>query len=161
EAATGLALIAQGWSHFLDRWPQGPIVLLPLAPLIAIEEVRVYGDDDEAAIIDPAHYYADTLARPARLVLRPDRVWPPSGRGGNDLGRDRGLERSRDRGERCREGRNHPSHHHPPSRRCGSGQALEVLCAGLRGRERRRSRRQPPPARVPLHREGSGVIASL
>src|SRR5438477_7546421 len=85
EAATGLALIAQAWSHFLDHWPHGPIVTLPLAPLIAIEEVSVYGDDDEAAIIDPAHYYADTLARPARLVLRPDRIWPPPGRAANGI----------------------------------------------------------------------------
>ena len=70
EAATGLALIAQGWSHFLDRWPEGPVVGLPLSPLIAIEEVRVYGEDDEAAVIDPAHYYADRVGRPARLVPR-------------------------------------------------------------------------------------------
>jgi uncharacterized phiE125 gp8 family phage protein len=85
EAATGLVLIAQGWSHFLDRWPQAPELELPLAPLRAIDEVRVYGEDDEASVIDPAHYYADTTARPPRLVLRRDRLWPVPGRVANGI----------------------------------------------------------------------------
>src|SRR6266540_3870411 len=69
EAATGLALIAQGWSHFLDYWPAGPVVELPIAPVMAIEDVVVFGEDDDASTLDPAHYYADTVARRARLVL--------------------------------------------------------------------------------------------
>jgi uncharacterized phiE125 gp8 family phage protein len=85
EAQTGLALIAQGWSHFLDRWPCGREVELPLGPLLSIDEVRVYGEDDEASIIDPAHYFADAVARPARLVLRQDRLWPQPGRVANGI----------------------------------------------------------------------------
>jgi uncharacterized phiE125 gp8 family phage protein len=84
EAAAGLALIAQGWSHLLDRW-QSRTVELPLAPVMSINEVKVYGEDDEAALIDPSHYYADTAARPARLVLRCDRIWPPPGRAANGI----------------------------------------------------------------------------
>lgn len=85
EAATGLALIAQSWSIFLDRWPAGPIVELPAAPLAAIEKVRVYGEDDAASTLDPAHYYADTLMRQARLVLRRERWWPLPGRAANGI----------------------------------------------------------------------------
>ena len=85
EAAAGLALITQGWSHFLDRWPKSNAVELPLAPVMAIDEVKVYGEDDEAAVIDPSHYFADRITRPARLVLRHDRMWPPPGRMANGI----------------------------------------------------------------------------
>jgi uncharacterized phiE125 gp8 family phage protein len=85
EAMTGLALITQGWSHFLDEWPDRRSVRLPLAPVIAIDDVRVYGEDDEALTIDAAHYFADTAGCPARLVLRSDRIWPPPGRKANGI----------------------------------------------------------------------------
>jgi uncharacterized phiE125 gp8 family phage protein len=85
EAATGLALMAQGWSHFLDQGPDGPMVALPLAPVMSIDEVRIYGEDDEASLLDPAHYYGDLSARPARLVLRRDRLWPRPGRVANGI----------------------------------------------------------------------------
>jgi uncharacterized phiE125 gp8 family phage protein len=85
EAATGLVMITQDWSIFLDRWPASPIVELPLAPIQSIEEVRIYGEDDESSLLDAAHYYADTLLRRPRLVLRRDRVWPPPGRAANGI----------------------------------------------------------------------------
>jgi len=61
------------------------VVELPLAPVMSIDEVTIHGEDDAAATIDPAHYYADTLARPARLVLRPDRLWPRPGRAASGI----------------------------------------------------------------------------
>jgi len=85
ETATGLALIAQGWSHFLDCWPRGPVVELPVAPVMAIEEVVVFGEDGDASPLDPSHYYAYTVGRRARLVLRRDRRWPPPGRVANGI----------------------------------------------------------------------------
>lgn len=85
ETAAGLVMISQEWSVFLDRWPASPILELPLAPIRAIEEVRTYGEDDESSLLDPAHYYADTLLRRPRLVLRRDRVWPPPGRLANGI----------------------------------------------------------------------------
>src|SRR4051812_7717821 len=59
EGATGLALMPQGWSFFLDAWPCARAIALPVSPIIAIEAVRVFGEDDEAATVDPAHYFAD------------------------------------------------------------------------------------------------------
>ena len=85
EAQTGLAMIAQGWSCFRDDWPETGVVELPLAPLITVDDVKTYGEDDIAAIIDPAHYYADTGARPPRLLLRGSRVWARPARIGNGI----------------------------------------------------------------------------
>ncbi|MBI2720363.1 MAG: phage head-tail connector protein [Rhizobiales bacterium] len=85
EAQTGLALVSQGWSYFRDAWPECGSVELPLAPLIAVTAVTVYGDDDTSAEIDPAHYYVDRASRPPRLVLRGSRVWPVPGRAGNGI----------------------------------------------------------------------------
>ena len=85
EAQTGLALISQGWSHFRDDWPEDGTVELPLAPVIALDTVKVFGEDDTAAMIDPAHYYVDRLSRPARLLLRGSRVWARPGRIGNGI----------------------------------------------------------------------------
>lgn len=85
EAETGRALIAQGWSCYLDDWPGTGLVDLPVAPLIAVTGVTVYGDDDTPASIDPAHYYVDTVSLPPRLALRGSRVWPPPGRAANGI----------------------------------------------------------------------------
>ena len=84
EAAAGVAMIAQGWSVFLDRWP-GPQVKLPLHPVMAVEDVWVYGEDDVAAQVDAAHYFLDGVSRPARLVLRSGRLWPVPGRRSNGV----------------------------------------------------------------------------
>lgn len=80
EAATSLRLISQGWSIFADRWPKDGVLHLPLAPLIAVNDVTVFGEDDTPSVIDPAHYIVDPASRPPRLILRPDRVWARPGR---------------------------------------------------------------------------------
>lgn len=85
EAMCGRRLIEQGWSVFLDDWPCSGVIALPLSPVTAIAEVRLHSADDTFAVIDPAHYYLDAASRPARLMLRPDRIWAKPGRIGNGI----------------------------------------------------------------------------
>jgi uncharacterized phiE125 gp8 family phage protein len=85
ELATSLAFIAQGCSVFRDRFPDAAELELPLWPIIAVGDVKVFGEDDVPAIVDPAHYFADKVARPARLVLRSSRIWPKPGRVANGV----------------------------------------------------------------------------
>ena len=85
EARFGLALLPQSWSIFADCWPDDGMFRLPLHPVLAINDLRVFGDDDVAGTIDAAHYYLDATARPARLVLRRGRIFPPPGRRMNGL----------------------------------------------------------------------------
>ena len=85
EARSGLLLISQVWSCYDDRWPGDGIMALPLAPVSAIEELAVFGEDDVKAVIDGALYYADLASRPPRLLLRGSRLWAPPGRALNGI----------------------------------------------------------------------------
>ena len=85
EAQTGLGLVPQAWSVFLDDWPDNGVIELPLAPVLDIADIKTYGDDDTSAIIDPAHYYEDKISRPARIILRGSRSWVRPGRQANGI----------------------------------------------------------------------------
>ena len=85
EARSGLLLIDQVWTSFLDDWPDSGVIELPLSPVSSIASVATYGEDDIAAAVDPAHYYADTASRPPRLLLRGSRVWARPGRIANGI----------------------------------------------------------------------------
>ncbi len=85
EARTGLVLIEQDWTCYLDDWPEDGVIAIPLAPVSAVDEVSVFGENDIAAAIDPAHYYVDVASRPPRLLLRGSRVWARPGRIANGV----------------------------------------------------------------------------
>ncbi|MBZ0259077.1 MAG: head-tail connector protein [Hyphomicrobiales bacterium] len=85
ESQTGLGLVSQSWSVFLDDWPESGVIELPLAPVLDIADIKVYGDDDTFATIDPAHYYEDKVSRPARIILRGSRSWVAPGRVANGI----------------------------------------------------------------------------
>ncbi len=85
EARTGLAMMPQQWTILRDSWPEDGVIPLPVAPLLAVDDLKIHGEDGIAAIIDPAHYYADLASRPPRLMLRGSRDWPPPGRLGNGI----------------------------------------------------------------------------
>ena len=84
EAQTGLGLIAQAWSVFLDC-PVSGVIRLPLSPVLDVTDIKTYGDDDISATIDPAHYYEDRTSRPSRIVLRGSRTWANPGRIANGI----------------------------------------------------------------------------
>lgn len=67
EAQTGMALIDQSWRLAMDCWPHDGLVRLRRHPVKEVLSVTVYGEEGEAAVLDPASYEADLLSRPARL----------------------------------------------------------------------------------------------
>jgi uncharacterized phiE125 gp8 family phage protein len=85
EAKTGLAMISQGWSTFRDDWPEGRVVELAIAPLIAVGGVKTYDEDNVATVVDPSAYFVDAVSRPARLLLRGTQAWARPGRIGNGI----------------------------------------------------------------------------
>jgi uncharacterized phiE125 gp8 family phage protein len=82
EHALDLALITQGWSLYLDGWPDGPVEL-PLGPVQAVNEVRLYAANAAVTELPPDSYQLDNASRPARLA--PIGVWPPPGRAVNGV----------------------------------------------------------------------------
>jgi uncharacterized phiE125 gp8 family phage protein len=80
ETRTGLKLIAQGWSQFLDYWPVFGEIDLRVYPVTAVSDLIVYGVDDTPSTVDPAHFFLDATSQPARLVFRQGRNPSPPGR---------------------------------------------------------------------------------
>lgn len=69
EAALDLAMIEQGWTLQLDRWPKGQSVDIPISPLQAVTLVRVKNDAGGWDAIGPANYLADIAAKPPRVIF--------------------------------------------------------------------------------------------
>ncbi len=68
EAETRRAFVTQGWRLVLDAWP-GRDISLPLAPVVAVEAVRVDAGEG-AATLDPSVFDMDLGAEPPRLAAR-------------------------------------------------------------------------------------------
>jgi uncharacterized phiE125 gp8 family phage protein len=80
EVYTGLRLITQGWSQFMDYWPCGGVVELDVNPVSAVSDVIVYGDLDTPSTVDASHYFLDATSNPPRVVFRQGRNPSPPGR---------------------------------------------------------------------------------
>jgi len=70
EAATGVALMSQGFRLFLDDWPRGGVIQLMRTPVQTIDAILVYDADGVAQDLDLSGMLLDATARPARLVIR-------------------------------------------------------------------------------------------
>jgi uncharacterized phiE125 gp8 family phage protein len=71
---------------FRDGWPEAGVIELPLSPVLSVEELAVFGEDDQKAVIEPSHYVVDSASRPARLMLRGSRIWQRPGRQVSGIG---------------------------------------------------------------------------
>lgn len=78
EAALGLALLTQGWTLLLDRWPAGDSIEIPLRPVQSVSAVRVFAASGMVTTLAPQDYLVDTASTPPRLVRTG--VWPEPGK---------------------------------------------------------------------------------
>jgi uncharacterized phiE125 gp8 family phage protein len=85
EAAAGLAAITQSWSWYIDAWPAGHALKLPLRPIQSIAAVRLYDEAAAATTLDSATYFLDGAAAPPRLVRHRALPWPKPGRIANGI----------------------------------------------------------------------------
>jgi uncharacterized phiE125 gp8 family phage protein len=69
EALTRRVLIEQGWRVYFDFWPRSRAVPIPVAPLISVDAVTVYGADGAPVAVAAEDYDVDTASVPGRLVL--------------------------------------------------------------------------------------------
>lgn len=88
ERNLGRALITQTWTYNLDVWPQGFAVPLPVAPVQAVNQVRVYALDDSFAVLPLTSYLLDGLGSPPRLIRRGTLAWPVPLRPANGIAMD-------------------------------------------------------------------------
>jgi len=85
ESRYALALMPQSWALFSDHWPKNNIFSIPLWPVLSVDSITSFADDDTASVINPSAYYFDPATRPPRVSLRVGRVFPEPGRNINGL----------------------------------------------------------------------------
>ena len=85
ESRYGLCLMRQSWALFSDVWPVDRIFKIPLWPILSVDGLTSYADDDTATAIDPTSYFLDVALRPTRVALRQGRVFTQPARTINGL----------------------------------------------------------------------------
>lgn len=79
ERYTGRAFIAQTWQMWIDNWEElseVDYIELLHPPLINVNSVKVFDNNDESEIWASENYFVDTAREPGRLALRAGSVWP-------------------------------------------------------------------------------------
>ncbi|WP_349370711.1 hypothetical protein [Salinarimonas sp.] len=69
EATTRLVVLEQTWRIALERVPADGVVRLPLAPIRAVSEVRVFDAAGAASVLATADWRLETRADPAKVIL--------------------------------------------------------------------------------------------
>ena len=69
EVETRRALITQGWTQTLDRWPDDGVVALRIAPVQGISSVTVRDAAGTPEPVDAAAYALDGQGVPPRLLI--------------------------------------------------------------------------------------------
>lgn len=75
EEITGRALIRQGF-QFYPEFVQQRKIYLPRAPLIEVDSVTFFFEDESTQVVDPAAYLVDTADQPGSILLKKDYDWP-------------------------------------------------------------------------------------
>jgi uncharacterized phiE125 gp8 family phage protein len=82
EGASQRILTASRWQILLDRWPRDRVIRLPLAPLLALERIRVFTGAGQSVDLPTTSYEADAASDPPVLVVSPTAPAPALPRAG-------------------------------------------------------------------------------
>jgi uncharacterized phiE125 gp8 family phage protein len=75
ESYMGRGILTQTWKLVLDAFAN--VIPLPMAaPLQSVTSVQYYDADGTLQTLATSYYSVDTVARPGRVVLKPDQSWP-------------------------------------------------------------------------------------
>ncbi|MBM9615312.1 hypothetical protein JWJ90_13590 [Desulfobulbus rhabdoformis] len=74
EVEAGKTVVYSGYDLFLDRWPKGKSIGLPLPPFRKLDSVTYWTVDDQEFTFD--RFYIDNTSLIPQVVLRHDEHWP-------------------------------------------------------------------------------------
>lgn len=74
EHAVGRSFINQRWRLTLDEF--GDAIRLSGPPLVSVESIRYFDEDNVQRTLDPLDYFVDKDQLPGFIVPAPDRAWP-------------------------------------------------------------------------------------
>jgi uncharacterized phiE125 gp8 family phage protein len=69
EAQVRRMLITQTWRLLYDRWPNGRLIKIPLAPFQSLTAMRVYDVNGATQAVSTSLYYIDAVADAARIIF--------------------------------------------------------------------------------------------
>ncbi|WP_420411280.1 head-tail connector protein [Roseibium sp.] len=70
EQSTRRALISQTWRLYLDGWPGGRIVRLPVCPVLSVDQITVYDTDGNASQLATDDWQLDRSVQPERVKIK-------------------------------------------------------------------------------------------
>ncbi len=70
------ALITQTWDLYLDAFPSGKEIEIPLPPLQSVTHIRYIDEDGNESTFSSDDYLVDTVSTPGKVVLKDDATWP-------------------------------------------------------------------------------------
>jgi len=76
ENLTGIRMVTQTWYYYLDAFPCGDIIKLPIGPVSSISSVKYTDADGAVSTLAASNYEVDTVSIPARIVLKENSAWP-------------------------------------------------------------------------------------
>jgi uncharacterized phiE125 gp8 family phage protein len=69
EAQIRRLLITQSWRLIYDRWPDGRLIKLPVAPFRQLTAIRVYDADGAPQTVSTSLYYVDAAPDAPRVIF--------------------------------------------------------------------------------------------
>ena len=78
EQETRRALITQSWRLYLDGWPVGRVVQLPVAPVQRIDQILIFDEDGVPHSLEETYWRLDKSTSPARIRVKPGAGLPSS-----------------------------------------------------------------------------------
>lgn len=85
ERSTRRALITQAWRLYLDAWPDGRIVRLPVAPVQSVDQITVFASDGIGQALDAGDWTLERGGEPVRLRIKPGAGGPSAGLNGVEI----------------------------------------------------------------------------
>lgn len=76
EGFQNRAYITQTWELWLDDWPKGDRIKIPLPPLQTVNSIKYYDTANVVATMATADYFVDDKSEPGRVVLAYGESWP-------------------------------------------------------------------------------------
>ena len=70
------AFITQTWQLWLDGWPGGDYIDVPLPPMQSVASIKYYDTANVEATMSASDYYVDTQNEPGRVLLAYNKAWP-------------------------------------------------------------------------------------
>jgi uncharacterized phiE125 gp8 family phage protein len=76
ERELGRQFISATYDGYLDAFPAGDTIELPMAPLVSVTSITYYDVNDTAATVTASDYDVDVASEPGRIVLAYGKTWP-------------------------------------------------------------------------------------